>query len=112
MKSPRFTTCLVACFVIVMLFAMNAQAGTFKTIAVDSDFSDWASVPAADNDAADNPGAADIGTVKVANDDDYLYIYYTSHGSLALPTYISLDVDSNTATGFDVFGLGLIGSEA
>ena len=29
-----------------------------------------------------------------------------------MQTYIALDIDSNPATGYDIFGLGLIGSEA
>ena len=32
--------------------------------------------------------------------------------TIRMQTYIALDIDSNTATGYDIFGLGLIGSEA
>ncbi|QDT70036.1 hypothetical protein MalM25_29810 [Planctomycetes bacterium MalM25] len=92
--------------------ATLANAGTFKTITIDSDFSDWADVPAVDDDSGDNTAGPDIGVTKIANDDDFLYIYNTFPNGLSLGTFTAIDSDSNLATGFDVFGLGLIGSEA
>ncbi|TWT47198.1 PEP-CTERM sorting domain-containing protein [Botrimarina hoheduenensis] len=89
-----------------------AHAGFYKTITIDSDFSDWADVPAVDDDSGDNTAGPDIGVTKIANDDNFLYIYNTFPNGLSLGTFTSIDSDSNTATGFDVFGLGLIGSEA
>lgn len=102
----------LACAGVALLASAVAEAGTFKTLTIDGDFSDWADVPVIDSDPQDNAGFADIGDIKVANDNDFLYIYYTSFDSLALPTFISIDTDSDIATGFDVFGLGLVGSEA
>lgn len=90
----------------------NTQAGTFRTIAIDGDYSDWAGVPVLDSDPADNPGFVDMADTQLANDNDFLYIRNTYHSALSLGTFIALDVDENTSTGFDVFTLGLIGSEA
>ena len=112
MTRPLFTACLAACFGVAMLFAANTEAGFFKTITIDSDFSDWADVPVLDDDSGDNFGGPDIGVTKIANDDDFLYIYNSFPNGLELSTFTALDVDSSSATGFDVFGLGLIGSES
>lgn len=90
----------------------TAFAGHYATIVIDDDHSDWASVPVVDSDPADNPGSVDIATTQIANDTDFLYIRNTYHDNICLSTYLALDSDSDTATGYDIFGLGLIGSEA
>jgi hypothetical protein len=95
-----------------ILVATPALAGTYKTIAIDDLYGDWAGVPVADSDAGDNFGGPDIGDTQIANDGQYLYIRNTFPNSLQLSTYIAIDVDQNPATGFDVFGLGILGSEA
>lgn len=92
--------------------AAGAQAGTFLTAVIDDSFAEWAAVPVLDSDGGDNAGSVDIGDIKIANDDDFLYITITYPNSLSVSTFTALDVDSDTATGFDVFSLGLIGSEA
>ena len=94
------------------VFSMNASAGTYKTIVIDDAYADWAGVPVLDSDGGDNAGGPDIGDTQIANDDDFLYIRNTFPNSLSLGTFIALDVDGDAGTGFDVFGLGLIGSEA
>lgn len=103
--------CMLAALLGVVVMATSANAA-FKSITIDGDFSDWDDVPVIDADPADNVGSVDIGNIKVANDNDYLYIYYTSYDSLALSTFVSIDTDSDTATGYDIFGLGLVGTEA
>ena len=90
----------------------SASAGTFATITIDDDHSDWAGIPVVDSDAADNAGFVDIATTQIANDLDYLYIRNTFHGPLSLGLFTGIDVDENVATGFDIFGLGLIGQDA
>jgi hypothetical protein len=87
-------------------------AGTYQTIAIDGNFADWAGVPVLDSDGGDNPTGVDIGDIQIANDENNLYIRSTFPNNLSQSTYIALDVDENAATGFDVFSLGLIGSEA
>jgi hypothetical protein len=93
-------------------FCPVVYAGTFATITIDDDYSDWAGIPVLDSDGGDNAGGPDIGDTQIANDDDYLYIRNTFPNSLSLSTYIALDVDNNPATGYDIFSLGLVGSEA
>lgn len=92
--------------------AGTAQAGHFATITIDDDYSDWVGVPVVDSDPADNAGGVDFFEVQIANDNDYLYIRNTYHTAKALSTYLAVDSDENVATGYDIFGAGLIGAEA
>jgi hypothetical protein len=99
----------------IIISAMGSPtlyAGTYRTITIDNAYADWVGVPVLDSDGGDNAGGPDIGDTQIANDDDNLYIRNTFPNSDALSTYIALDIDSNPATGYDIFGLGLIGSEA
>ncbi|TWT75577.1 hypothetical protein Pla123a_30870 [Posidoniimonas polymericola] len=107
----RQACALIACLCFAAVSTV-ANAGYFKTITIDSDYSDWDDVPVVDDDSGDNSGGPDIGVTKIANDGNYLYIYNTFPNNLSLGTFLTIDVDHDTATGFDVFGLGLIGSEA
>jgi hypothetical protein len=87
--------------------------------AAGTEFADWAAsgISIVDMDPADNTGGSppfiDIADVQIANDDQFVYIHATMHAG---PTsfanlFLAFDSDQNVATGFDVFGLGLIGSE-
>lgn len=97
---------------LLLAAGISAQGGFYTTITIDGDYSDWASVPIVDSDPEDNVGSVDIATTQIANDANYLYIRNTFHGELSLGTTLALDVDQDTSTGFDIFGLGLVGSEA
>jgi hypothetical protein len=94
------------------LFAGAAPAGTFANITIDDVYADWAGVPELIVDADDTATDPDIATVQIANDDTYLYIRLHYHSADSFPTYLAIDNDSNTATGFNIFGLGVVGSEA
>jgi hypothetical protein len=87
-------------------------AGTYRVITINNDYSDWVGVPVLDSDGGDNAGGPDIGDTQIANDDTNLYIRNTFPNNDSMQTYIALDIDSNTSTGYDIFGAGLIGSEA
>lgn len=100
-----FASCL-------MLQGTEAAAGTFTTITIDNLYGDWAGVPVIDSDGGDNFDGPDIGDTQIANDGQNLYIRNTFPNSLVLSTYIAIDVDGNPATGFDILGLGILGSEA
>lgn len=95
-----------------ILVAAPALAGTYKTITIDDLYGDWTGVPVVDSDAGDNFSGPDIGDTQIANDNQYLYIRNTFSNSLILSTYIAVDADQNPATGFDLFGLGILGSES
>ena len=92
--------------------AALASAGTYRTITIDGAFADWAGVPVLNSDGGDNFSGPDIADTQIANDSQYLYIRNTFTNNLSLGTFVSIDVDQNSATGFNIFGLGLIGAEA
>lgn len=100
----------------VWAFAVNASQAVYKNIVVDGDFSDWADVPvAATDEAGDNDVGPDLAMLKIANDETNLYLYIAYYAEVnpnAGPSvYLGFDTDQNKETGFDVFGLGVIGSE-
>jgi len=96
--------------------ATNVPSGTYKTITIDGSFSDWDGVPTL---AWLPPGTSgttlDLASLSMANDSSNLYLLITYNQPVnpnAGPSvYLAVDNDSNTNTGFNVFGLGLIGSE-
>ena len=104
-------TLRIAAMLIAMQAGGLASAGTFKTIVIDDAYADWAGVPVVDSDAGDNFGGPDIADTQIANDNQNLYIRNTFANNLALGTFISIDTDKNSATGFDIFSAGLIGAE-
>jgi hypothetical protein len=110
--SQLFLRGLFFSVVLLTLGLCSASAGTFKTIAIDGDYSDWAGVPILDADGGDNAGGPDIGNTQIANDANYLYIRNTFPNNLSLGTFVTIDIDENAATGFNIFGLGLVGTEA
>lgn len=104
---------------LVMLMVGAACAGArgdYMNIAIDGDFSDWDGVTTIATDPVDNPGSLDLLTLQIANDENSIYIRYTLNESLnpqgGSGTFLAIDEDNNTATGFDIYGLGIVGSEA
>lgn len=90
----------------------TAFGGFFKTITIDDAYLDWDDVPVASTDALDNPGFIDIAEIQIANDNDFLYIRQTFHTANSLGLYTGIDIDEDTATGFNIFGIDAIGQDA
>jgi PEP-CTERM motif len=88
---------------------------TVQTEPLGTEFADWAAsgIPVVDMDPADNVGSVDLANLQIANDANYLYLHTTMHSDPASlgNLYLAFDTDQNIATGFDVFGLGLVGSD-
>lgn len=109
----RFVTPLVMASATVAFTGVSAQAGTFATITSDGDFSDWAAVPVAATDAAEG-GTIDFVELKLANDLDNLYVLLTFSAPTATQggggVFTAVDTDSDINTGFNVFGLNVVGS--
>lgn len=67
-------------------------------------------------DASGDGSPTDLATIQIANDASNLYLrltYYTAVNPQAgSGVFLAIDNDNNAATGYDVFGLGLIGAEA
>jgi PEP-CTERM motif len=93
----------------------SAGAGTFAAMTIDGSFADWAGVPAAVTDA--NEGfSKDINQIFIANDALNVYIRITfntaTNPNIDGGLYLAVDNDSSTVTGYNVYGLAQIGSEA
>ena len=96
-------------------FATNMTPGTYAHIVIDGDYSDWTNVPVLFTGTPYDGLPIGVRTIQMANDDNYLYIrltYFTdTNPNAGAGVYMAFDTDNNLATGFDVYGFGLIGSE-
>lgn len=102
-----------------LFFSVASVASAFfTTIVVDGSFKDWNDVPFAVADVeGDNDGAGpDLASLQIANDETNLYLRIVYHKPVnpnAGPSvFVALDSDVDAATGFNVFGRGLVGAEA
>lgn len=111
MKRCRFVLPASALMALAV-FVGSTRAGTFANIVIDDLYDDWTGIPVLVTDPLDGMGGPDIDTIQVANDNTYLYIRLHYHTAQSFSTYLAIDNDSNAATGFDIFGLGIVGSEA
>jgi hypothetical protein len=87
-------------------------AGEFANIVIDDSYADWVGIPDVIIDPDDTTTGPNIASVQLANDNTYLYIRLRYHSVDSFPTYLAIDNDNNPATGFNIFGLGIVGSEA
>lgn len=127
MKLPSLVSRPYCCAIVVGFLSlpvaeMQAQIvvpSTFTTAItvqgeeLGTEFDDWAGsgIPIAASDPVDNPGFVDINEVQVANDNDFIYLRVSYHDNNSTGTLLAFDTDQDTATGFDIFDLGLMGSE-
>jgi len=91
--------------------AQTAVPGTFKHIAVDGSFGDWAGVPLAYTAPEGPANAIQYENVYIANDQSNLYIRFTLYSPRAnafANSYdnIFIDADNNPGTGYPVGGIG------
>lgn len=105
-----FGAALIACAAL----ASPALAGTYASITLDGSYADWAGVPVLATDAVDG-SPIDLGTIQIANDDSYYYVRLT-YNAATVPNggpsvYLSFDTDNNLTTGYDIYGLGQVGSD-
>jgi hypothetical protein len=93
----------------------SAHAGTFMPIVVDGAFGDWAGIPVLAADVSEGT-PIDIADVQLANDATNLYLRVMFHTAVNPNTgpslFLAFDTDNNVATGFNVYGLNVVGSEA
>jgi hypothetical protein len=93
--------------------ASPPAAGVFRSIAVDGAVADWLGVVPLVTDATGDGGTGrDVKAIYVANDSDNLYVRIESYNSVAYNgnEFTGIDGDNATATGFNLYGLG-IGSD-
>jgi hypothetical protein len=106
--------CLLVAGALLAALAIDRPtvAGTFANIVIDDSYADWAGIPVVVVDPDDTTTGPNIDYVQAANDGTYLYLRLHYHSADSFSTYLAIDNDINTATGFDIFGLGAVGSEA
>ena len=101
---------------LAMFAAGAAHAGTAATITIDGDFADWAGIPVLANDPMGDATPIDVATVQLADDADNLYLRVTYHTPVnpnrGPSLFLAFDTDNNVATGFNIYGLNRVGSEA
>lgn len=124
--SAKIVACWVLLLTVLLAARVEAQVTAPTTLATGiqvqgelpgTEFDDWAGVPVAYLDPADNPGEfdgrsfVDIAGVSIANDADFLYIRMDYHTTSSAGTYVGVDIDQDASTGFNLFDLNVIGSE-
>ena len=110
--SKRNAAAITAACLALGTLARQSHAGTYAPIVIDGSFSDWNYVPVAVSNAS-NGSDVDPIQLKMANDQNNIYFEVTfasSANSYTNGLYLSIDSDNNTATGYDVYGQGTIGS--
>ncbi len=93
----------------------SAKPASHRAITVDGAVADWLDVPVYTTDpTGDNAGgnAGDVTTVRLANDELYIYGRITIPAAQAINGYrLYIDADNNLATGFKPNGTTNFGSE-
>ena len=80
-------------------FPINTTSGQFANITVDGNISDWTNIPALITDPVGDSTDIDIKTLKVANDDNFIYFLEEFTNPLNNYTSLQLDTDLNSASG-------------
>ena len=116
MKHVHFRR-MVITLLIAFGFSHNVSAGTYASITINgTNFSDWAAVPVLATATNGTSGTnLDLATLSIANDESNIYLLITYNQPVnpnAGPSvYLAFDTDNNPNTGFNSYGIGLIGSE-
>src|SRR5689334_18090363 len=76
-------------------------AGTYASIAIDGNFSDWTNVPIALTDPAGDGNPTDFGNIQIANDNNNLYLHITYNTAVnpqaGAGVFLAFDTDNNKA---------------
>ena len=80
-------------------FPINTTSGQFANITVDGNISDWTNIPVLITDPVGDSTDIDIKTLKVANDENFIYFLEEFANPLNNYTSLQLDTDLNSATG-------------
>jgi hypothetical protein len=105
MKTTTHLSSLTA--IAVSLLTLTCNAGTYKHVTIDGDFTDWAGVPVAYTQPPDTTLTIAYTNIYVANDENYLYIRFaiaTSDDPFTWRQNMFFDTDANTATGYPAGG--------
>lgn len=124
--SRWLVTCLGACGAVIASFcttpfamAVVAPSTFSSTIQVQgevegTEFDDWSEIPIALSDPEDALFGTDVKDIQIANNDEFLFIHVTLHNTSDIDLnnlFLAFDTDQDAATGFNVNGQSLMGSE-
>ena len=110
MTKNRFTLIITAA--VVLLTAHPPAFSQAYRIQADGNFGDWEPVEPLYTDASGDQltGDLDFGTLKIANDEKYLFIYFETAAEISLQNdnylHLFLDTDNDENTGHHVNGIG------
>ena len=109
----RMTTTVMTVVLMLAGGGWQARASTLAQVIVEGVFDDWSDVPVAFVDPTGDHGAsvADIGAVRLSNDEDYVHVRFEVGALMNLqtitgPLRIYFDVDRSSATGWPVGNIG------
>ncbi len=104
---------LMGLVLVVGLSSCVTSAGDSGRIIVDGVFDDWLHVAVAIDDPVGDGGGsfADIGSVWITNDEEYVYVRFEINVEMNLqtipgPVRVYFDVDQDASTGWSVGGIG------
>jgi hypothetical protein len=110
----RNAVALAAAAISAALFVSQTRAGTYQTITIDGNTSEWSTVPVALSAAANPAAPIDITQLKMANDANFIYFELTFNGSTNPQSgggvYLGIDSDNSGSTGFNIYGNPAIGA--
>jgi endonuclease/exonuclease/phosphatase family metal-dependent hydrolase len=91
--------------------ALSALLPAAHPIIIDGLFDDWADVPAAYSDSSGDGPDEDFDELKVTNDDDFLFLFFTFHDGEHLlqdwnTIHLYLETDDDPTTGWSFHGIG------
>jgi hypothetical protein len=102
---------------VVLAATPKGPGSHYLKVTVDGDKAEWDAVPISLLDPTGD-GTQDIVSVRLANDADHLYLLVEYDATTGVntfnrspSTFLSLDTDLDTDTGFDIYGLSLIGAD-
>lgn len=110
MRYLSYTRLFLGSFIFLasFLFSQSVYSGTFANITVDGDPSDWAGIPVLITDPlGNNPPNDDLLSVKVANDENFVYFLKEyADVPVLVGSRVYLDTDLDTSTGCLLTGVG------
>ena len=99
--------------------AQQSTVSTYKVIAIDNSFTDWAGVPVAWTNGPGSPASyLSINKIRVCNDANYLYLRFNVNGGADVTPFdgndknnVLINGDNDNNTGYFNFAISGLGSE-
>ena len=100
--------------ILALFFLLNSNASNAQSerILIEGEFGDWSDIPVAfDDEIGDQSfGNFDLGSIKISNDEDYLFFKVETNSEINLQDYndlnLYIDCDNNAETGFQINEIG------